>query len=442
MTQVLTSTGPWIKSLGITLTIIKRLVQVLLCVILIFAIAIGGIFIYILFPLTATPTGFYFNPDPNSPYHSDFNDLFQDRVTHNQFPHISMSTSGSHITLSPFEYDYGNGDGINILVMTDFHFMGIPLGVDSRTDRAIRRMIAEFYYINNAMPDLILILGDNTASPLNHRAVRRLIRTMDSLNIPWAPLFGNHDGRGKADANYQARAFEQSRNSIFRWGPNNIGVPGNYFINIQSPTGDTIHTLYMLSNRPSPWFIETYPPLTTGQIDWYEWAVRGMIQQENPSLDIDDILNAVVPGTIPLSSVFTHVPMPQFEDAFQFAIANPHLNLLYGGARGEPVHSSDTDMGLVELMFQLQSSHYMFAGHDHNSSFSVRYHRGLCQSWTYIPYATPSIRFSYVPALSGNVAMLGAYGNILGGMQITILPNGQITQRHIMLRGGYPPVLA
>ena len=104
-----------------------------------------------------------------------------------------------------------DGQNKRVLVLTDFHIMGMPLGVDGRTRRFVRQLVDE------VRPELIFLLGDNVATFFNHNAQRFMIRFMDEFGVPWAPLFGNHDGHGKADKEYLSQMLmRDSVYSIFR----------------------------------------------------------------------------------------------------------------------------------------------------------------------------------------------------------------------------------
>ena len=340
--------------------VLKGIVFGIGCVLSGFIFVVAQILLYGVIPLRGSVGGFYLGADT----------LFMNK----------QDKAGVSVQL--------NGESLRVLLITDTHYMGLPLFVDARTDRGLRKLV------DKTEPELILLLGDNVATLPNHWAQARLIRTMDSFGVPWAPLFGNHDGRGKADTNYLAGMFKRSRYSIFRWGPNNIGVPGNYFINIKKDS-KPVHTFFMLSNRPSPWLSTNYPPLTYGQVRWYQWAVNGIAQQHGQ----------IIPSTLVL-----HAPLLAFQRGYKYG-------QILGGAKREPVMYVG-DNGLFDRVLELGSTKNIIAGHDHTNDFSVLY-RG--------------IRLSYVIASNRNVAAFGAYGRYAGGMLVTVSATGDITQRIIKI---------
>jgi len=282
---------------------------------------------------------------------------------------------------------YMDDDEFNILVITDTHFMGMPLGVDGRTERLIAGLVYE------TQPDLIMMLGDNVATPFNHAAWRRMIRFMDGFNIPWAPLFGNHDSKGKATFNYLAQMLlTQSTNTIFRWGHDGLGMPGNYKIEIVDSHGAPVHNFFMLSSPQSPWFRTYYFPYTQEQLDWLIYA-----NDEN------------VPATLML-----HQPLPIFLNAWNDGYR------VWGGKR-EGVMSATKDPGIwYEINGgDLQNIGRIIAGHDHINDFKVKYQ---------------GVYMMYTPATNRNLGIFGAYGRIAGASLLTVNSDGTVFIHEPILR--------
>ena len=44
-----------------------------------------------------------------------------------------------------------------------------------------------------------VVTGDNVSALFTDWLIDDVIDCMESLGVPWAPVFGNHDGEGKAD---------------------------------------------------------------------------------------------------------------------------------------------------------------------------------------------------------------------------------------------------
>ncbi|MDR1093502.1 MAG: metallophosphoesterase, partial [Clostridiales bacterium] len=279
-------------------------------------------------------------------------------------------------------------DGLRILILTDQHYTRV-FG-DGKTDRLADALIRD------ERPDLILLLGDQCFTPFNRSAYKRLIAFMDARKIPWAAIFGNHDEQGKATKNLLADMLSKSEYCLFRYGPNNIGGAGNYFVRLTSG-GRDVHTLYFLDSTVKK--DGHYQPPTEGQVRWYEWAVRGMAAEAG----------GVVPSTL-----LIHIPLPEYAAAYDAAAANG--GVVYGQRR-EKECASDVNSGLFEKIGGLGSTKGVFCGHDHVNDYSVM-HEG--------------VRLTY--ALSSG---FGSYGdrNVKGGTVLTVRPDGATEQAQVFFKG-------
>ena len=94
-----------------------------------------------------------------------------------------------------------------------------------------------FYYIDQAVkktcPNLITIAGDIVYGEFDDsgKSLERFIAYMESLNILWAPIFGNHDNESFKGATWQSKRLENAKNCLFKQG-NTLGN-GNYTIGIE-----------------------------------------------------------------------------------------------------------------------------------------------------------------------------------------------------------------
>ena len=58
-----------------------------------------------------------------------------------------------------------------------------------------------------------------------------LIEFMESFDIPWAPIFGNHDNESKKGADWQSARLEAAKNCLFK--QRTLTGNGNYTVGIQ-----------------------------------------------------------------------------------------------------------------------------------------------------------------------------------------------------------------
>lgn len=104
------------------------------------------------------------------------------------------------------------------------------------------------YLVHKTMPDLILITGDIVYGEFDDKgsSLVEFVRFMDALEIPWAPIFGNHDNECALGADWQCRQFEQSEYALFKKGE--VFGHGNYTIGI-SQNGILQRVIFMMDSN-------------------------------------------------------------------------------------------------------------------------------------------------------------------------------------------------
>lgn len=162
-------------------------------------------------------------------------------------------------------------------------------------------------FIQETNPDLITITGD-LISYFEDKDdyLTTLCYFLDSFDIPWAPILGNHDGFDPIQRSAIADVFisDEYNNVIFRRNDPELGV-GNYIINITNGS-EIIHSIIMLdshSERIYPDGTKGYDYVWEPQFTWYEWAVNGLAQAND---------NSAVPV-----SCFLHIPLVEYIAAFE-----------------------------------------------------------------------------------------------------------------------------
>ncbi len=226
------------------------------------------------------------------------------------------------------------------------------------TTRLINQLVSSIH------PDLITVLGDNAWSTSTYL---KMIKDLDSLGIPWAPVMGNHDGSCCISEFWCAYEMYDAKNCLFKFGPENMGY-GNYIINI-TENGKIIHTLFMMDthsggddegNCPTEY---AYAGLWDNQIEWYKWAVNG----------IENIAGKTVEST-----AFFHIPTPEFAIAWNEAYDNSK-GVFKGeyadtsfGYNEEPVCACGTS-AFFNACKELGSTKNIICGHDHVNNSSILY---------------------------------------------------------------------
>ena len=101
--------------------------------------------------------------------------------------------------------------------------------------------------IERAHPDLITISGDLAWANHDH-AYEMLANFLESFNIPWAPVWGNHDNQGGAEAvDRIATKYLTYKNCLYEKGNPAFGN-GNYVIVIEED-GTPVEAVLMIDSH-------------------------------------------------------------------------------------------------------------------------------------------------------------------------------------------------
>ncbi len=226
--------------------------------------------------------------------------------------------------------------------------------------------VGEFYeetidkLIKKVQPDLITLTGDNAFDPM---AYLKLIKFLDSYNIPWAPVMGNADHTGLVSEFWADYQLAESKNCLFDYGPEGMG-DGNYIVNI-TENGKIIHTIFCMDSRHEDEKIDfKYDHFHEDQMAWYKWAVEGIKAEAGKA----------VPSTVVM-----HVPVTEYQNAWD-SVYNKETGELapeYKGREFCKVHEGMgtpyENNGFFDLAKELGSTKYMICGHDHKNCFDINY---------------------------------------------------------------------
>ncbi len=189
---------------------------------------------------------------------------------------------------------------------------------------------------------------------------------MDSLNIPYAASFGNHDNESDS-LNTLSDIWATGKNALFKKGPSDkIQGYGNYAINlIQSD--EVKHSVYMIDSNQyrtfslkeriqSKWGGTNYDYIYPSQIAWYEASVNHQ----------NELANKLVPST-----AFAHIAIPEHR-AYDKA---PKENILIPQNKyaRDVISGPVVNTGLFAKMKELNSTKSLFVGHDHYNNFAFIY---------------------------------------------------------------------
>ena len=255
-----------------------------------------------------------------------------------------------------------------------------------------------YRYIEDAVkktnPDLIILTGDLIYGEFDDsgEVLKGLIAYMESFDIPWAPIFGNHDNESMMGVTWQCEQFEQAENCLFK--RNDLTGNGNYSIGIVQD-GELIKTVFMMdSNGCTNAFkdgygaknaagealtynagekIKTEIGFGADQVDWLEESCK--------------LIDAATDGQVGKLIAF-HIPISQFataayEAGYQsnFGLDNAELYTIGKdvtaqngdfGTKGEAFKGIHSEYGLWNIL-KKYNFEGVFCGHSHKNSVSILY---------------------------------------------------------------------
>lgn len=254
-----------------------------------------------------------------------------------------------------------------ILNLTDIHVADY----DYRAFTAFEAFATAKRLVKEVKPDLITVTGDIVCTDSTVYAIKRITDFVDSLGVPWAPVFGNHDGEGNCDLNYLADIMLKSKYCLLKKGDARMGC-GNYVVNIAEQNDDG-----SLNVVESLIFMDTHRThVEELQIEWYKWAAEGIEK---------------VCGKPVQTSAWMHIPMADYQYAYDLAWDNDNSRwndgfAAYGecnekicchrDSEGKPI-----DNGLFTAMKQVGNTEFVFCGHEHKNNFSIL-HDGIRLTYT------------------------------------------------------------
>lgn len=234
--------------------------------------------------------------------------------------------------------------------------------------------------VKRAEPDLIVLTGDNISNGSTRAVLNTFVRLMDSFEIPWALVFGNHDIRSAVSPEDISSAYESSEYCLFKRG-NIQNRYGNYYYKI-AHLGEVFYSLVFMDSADSSF--------TPEQVKWYSESIKS--------------ISAECGYTVP-SFAFFHIPIAETKAAHEAYAIDPSIGT---GRLVDEIRTQD-DTGFFDTLLTLGSTKALFYGHDHRNNTRINY-MGVT-----FAYATKTGRTVYYERDS------------LGGNLITLYPSGEFT---------------
>ena len=290
---------------------------------------------------------------------------------------------------------------LKIVQLTDTHFGGGWMSgkKDSMAMNAIAAMISA------EKPDLVIITGDMAfpvpykAGTLNNKSGAKLLaELMETLGVYWTVTYGNHDTEAYSYYNREEITdfYSQYPHCLISNGANVDGYANQVF-NIINSDGIITRSLFTVDSHS---YIDgdilgimwKYDNIHENQIEWYKNTIeennkhnRMKILESSQSDFGEKYINYL---NVP-SSVFMHVPLSEYKDAWNEYVNNGYKdteNVKYNyGAAGETgkviCHGVYED-NFFETMLEVGSTDSVFCGHDHLNNFSINY-KGIDLIYSY-----------------------------------------------------------
>ncbi len=260
---------------------------------------------------------------------------------------------------------------IRIAQFADLHFG--KEGSSYHNNREERTKAYMQYIVDTEKPDLIVCSGDNIMST-GLTGLKEFVALMESYQIPWTFVFGNHDAEGTTvgynkaslstylstcDAKYllyDSGYVEASENRY-----------GNFSISVLNSDGTKlVGAILLMDSGTYNGAISSYESITEGQIQWYKNEI--------------DKLNALYTGEgVMPSVVFAHIQLPEYFEAFKSARLGNGASFIIeqkldpvsiaGIKSGGPTNENT---GFFSAMKEKESTVAFFCGHAHTLDFQVK----------------------------------------------------------------------
>ena len=322
---------------------------------------------------------------------------------------IVVGTLG-FVTFYHKDYKEADDTAFKVLQITDVHILN-----DEKKDAKVYKTVTAM--VETTQPDMIMLTGDLTSEKENFTAFKSFCSFLEDFNIPWAFVFGNHEGldipyeenevidpEKIADKQTLSDYLESLPNCIYEAGDENVDGMGNYYYNVTDDNGKVITSLIMMDSHSYDNENNGYDHFHDNQIEWYENTIKSIAK------DVNGDETKVVP-----SLAFFHVPMQEYMTAYDEAKGTD--NRLWGFRFPNEDGTPAVDDMMFEKMAELGSTKGCFAGHDHMNNFSVM--KG-------------DIRLTYGLSGDHNIYLTPLRGGIL----INIKNDGSFKTQHLIRHRG------
>lgn len=255
-----------------------------------------------------------------------------------------------------------NHTHFNILQLSDIH-MSMVDDLDyhlSFVDLTIKDSIKRCKDKGEQL-DLIVLNGD-IFTFADKRTVNEVFDFIDSHKIPWTFTFGNHDDQGYYHDHYIEETIVKKNYAMFKSLDDDVSGRSNFVISLKGDIGGgtqgTVYQLYFFDSHSYQFHdYFGYDYVKKDQIEWYE----RVMEDTNPSRA--------------KSSVFLHIPVPEYIEAKEAIEEDPSKNI-DGAGSNEDIYCPDYNSGLFDALKHSNSTISVHSAHDHLNNFAYN-HEGI-----------------------------------------------------------------
>ena len=306
---------------------------------------------------------------------------------------LTSCATGVHHDISEYILETAYTADYRILTLSDIH-------LGDKDDQDIHYRFMDLT-IQDANADMIVVTGD-LFTYASKGTAKRLFEFLDSYNIPWTVIFGNHDEQCFFSIDWMTDYLNnQTKNCLFK-DIQDDDVYGNCNFAINLMNGNQIfeQLIFMDSNRYYYADYFGYDYIKPDQIEWYKNLVDYTKTQNG--------------GTLVDSFLYYHIPLPEIMDVYEKAKAGTDGATYEFGDKDEKPCPPDYNSGFFDVVVEKGSTKAMFFGHDHINDFIVKY-QGV--DFIYAIKATDRIYYN---------------DNMMGG-RVTILHNDHTYSHEVIL---------
>ncbi len=357
----------------------------------------------------------------------------------------TVATQIDPLTIPDFVVEVEEGKNPVILQITDTQIIDSS---QNQTDISVSYYAPENFgvrlenylreTVNAVQPDLIIMTGDNVYGKFDDSgaSLTKLIAVMESFEIPWAPVFGNHDNESKKGVAWQCEQYENAEHCLFK--RNTLTGNGNYTVGI-AQGGKLTRVFFMMDSNgcgsPSRQSTEdgqmkTYAGFGDDQVAWFE-SLGSLINTHSPETKISFAFHIQIQAFTAALKKYgypnqTVINIDQHPDREEGDIG--YLGGSYSGAW-------DTNGAIFKKMVAIGCDS-IYVGHEHQISTSI-VHEGVRFQFgqkiaTYDGVnwlqSDGSIVFAFSPYQTGDP--------IMGGTVNVLDETGAITNAYIYFCGG------